>query len=307
MRGAHTVDHGTDVRIVDPGTDVRIVDPGGLFTLPAKHFGMSDALSDKRTATRFRVLVEIADRQPAVSQGEIADAVGVTSQAVSEYIRDLVDDGFVTKEGRSRYSITNEGVDWLFQEATALQRYADHVTDDVLGSVREDTAIATNDIEAGDEVTLSVRNGLLHATPGAAGPATGVATTDADADTDVSITSFEGVIEMEPGAVTVVQVPPARAGGSREVDADRLAQQCAEADLVVAGDVEGVVSLRRAGVEPAVTVAAGEVASSAAAVGMAAVVVASIDSVGRVTDALRDGNADYDVLTMAGSDASPSA
>jgi len=163
---------------------------------------MSDALADKRTATRFRVLVEIADRQPAVSQGEIAEAVGVTSQAVSEYIRDLVDDGLVTKEGRSRYSVTKEGVDWLFQEANSLQRYADHVTSDVLGSVQEDTAIATADIEAGQSVTISVREGLLHATPGESGPATGVATTDAAEGTDVSVTSFEGVIEMDAGTVT---------------------------------------------------------------------------------------------------------
>ena len=259
---------------------------------------MSDALADKRTATRFRVLVEIADRQPAVSQGEIADSVGVTSQAVSEYIRDLVDDGLVTKEGRSRYSVTKEGVDWLFQEATALQRYADHVTNDVLENVQEDTAIATADIDAGDDVTLSVREGLLHATPGDEGPATGVATTDADAGTDVSITSFEGIIDMTPGEVTVVQIPPARAGGSREVDLDALAEHCRAVDLVVAADVEGVVSLRAIDREPAVTVAAGAVAAAAAAVGMGSVAVASTDAVGRVTDALRDGDVNYDVTTL---------
>ncbi|TQQ82853.1 MarR family transcriptional regulator [Halonotius terrestris] len=259
---------------------------------------MSDALSDKRTATRLRVLVEIADRQPAVSQGEIADSVGVTSQAVSEYIRELVDDGLVRKEGRSRYAVTKEGVDWLFQEANALQRFADHVTDDVLGSVQEDTAIATADIDAGEQVTISVREGLLHATPGEEGPATGVATTDADEGTDVSITSFEGVIDMTTGTVTVAQVPPARNGGSREADIDRLAELCAAADRCVAADVEGVVSLRAADYEPAVTVAAGEVASAAAAVGMTVVVAASTDTVGRVTDALRDGETNYDVTTL---------
>jgi len=100
---------------------------------------MSDALADKRTATRLRVLVEIAERQPAVSQGEIADSVGVTSQAVSEYIRELVDDGLVRKEGRSRYAVTKEGVDWLFQEARGLQRFADHVTNDVLGKASRRT------------------------------------------------------------------------------------------------------------------------------------------------------------------------
>ena len=256
---------------------------------------MSDALADKRTATRFRVLVEIADRQPAVSQGEIADAVGVTSQAVSEYIRELVDDGLVTKEGRSRYSVTKEGVDWLFQQANSLQRYAEHVTGDVLGTVQEDTAIATGPIEAGDAVTISVQEGLLHATPGESGPATGVATTDAAEGTDVSITSFEGVIDMSAGTVTVVQIPPAREGGSRAVDTDGLADTCGRADLVVAAGVEAVVSLRTIDREPAVTVAAGEVAASAAAVGRNVAVVASTDTIGRVTDALRDGNVSYEV------------
>ncbi|XVH30729.1 MarR family transcriptional regulator [Haloferacaceae archaeon DSL9] len=256
---------------------------------------MSDALADKRTATRFRVLVEIADRQPAVSQGEIADAVGVTSQAVSEYIRDLVEDGLVTKEGRSRYRVTKEGVDWLFQEAKSLQRYADHVTNDVLGSVHEDAAIATAEIEAGEPVTLSIRDGLLHATPGEAGPATGVATTDAAADTDVSVTGFEGVIEMDPGAVTVIQVPPARAGGSRAIEAEALAARCEDVDLVVATGVEAVVALQTAGEEPIVTAAAGAVAASAAERGRRVLVVTTSDAVGRVTDALRDGDVSYEV------------
>jgi putative transcriptional regulator len=256
---------------------------------------MSDALADKRTATRFRVLVEIADRQPAVSQGEIADAVGVTSQAVSEYIRELVDDDLVTKEGRSRYSVTKEGVDWLFQQAKSLQRYAEHVTGDVLGTVQEDTAIATAPIEAGQAVTISVQNGLLHATPGEAGPATGVATTDAAEGTDVSVTSFEGVIDMTPGMVTVVQIPPTREGGSRAVDTEELDETCMDIDLIVAAGVEAVVSLREIDREPAVTVAAGDVAAAAAAVGQRVVVVASTDTVGRVTDAIRDGNVSYEV------------
>ena len=38
---------------------------------------MIGALDHKRTATRFRILVETADRQPAGSHGEIAAADGV--------------------------------------------------------------------------------------------------------------------------------------------------------------------------------------------------------------------------------------
>ncbi|SFR47754.1 DUF7839 domain-containing protein [Halogeometricum limi] len=260
---------------------------------------MSGALEDKRTATRLRILVEIADRQPAVSQGEVAEAVGVTSQAVSEYTRQLVEDGYVEKEGRSRYRVTKEGVDWLFQEAKDLRRFADHVTDDVLESVQEDAAIATADVTAGETVTLTLRQGHLHASPDADGPATGVATTDAEAGEDVSITGFEGVIEMDPGSVTVVQVPPARSGGSRAVDVETLAAMCADADVVVAAGVEAVVSLRKAGVETETSLAAGDVAAAGAARGLSGVVVATTDLVGRVTDALRDGDVLYEVTEAA--------
>jgi putative transcriptional regulator len=261
---------------------------------------MSKALEDKRTAMRLRVLVEIADRQPAVSQGEIADAVGVTSQAVSEYIRDLVDDDFVEKEGRSRYRVTKEGVDWLFREVKAIRRFTDHVTEDVLQSVQEDAALATDRIEAGETVTLSLRDGLLHATPGEVGPATGTATTSAEAGTDVSVTGFEGVIEMSPGSVAVYQVPRARNGGSRAVGTDALGAAVDTTGLVVAAGVEAVAALRRIDADPAVSVAAGAAAAEAATKGQDVVVVASVDEVGRVTDTLRDRDVTYELVDAAG-------
>ncbi|WP_135533508.1 MULTISPECIES: MarR family transcriptional regulator [Halostella] len=256
---------------------------------------MADVLENKRAATRFRILVEIADRQPAVSQGEIAESVGVTSQAVSEYIRELVDDSLVEKEGRSRYRVTKEGVDWLLQAATDVQRFAEHVTEDILGSVQEDAAIATADIDEGETVTLSMRDGLFHATPGGEGPATGIATTSAAEDEDVGVTGFEGIIDLDPGTVTVLQVPPVRSGGSRAVDGTALVEGCAAADTVAAAGVEAVAALRRADVSPDTTFAAGEVAADAASRGLDAVVVATADNVGRVTDALRDADVAYEV------------
>ncbi|WP_254838209.1 MarR family transcriptional regulator [Natronomonas marina] len=254
---------------------------------------MVDVLDNKRAATKFRVLVEIADRQPAVSQGEIADAVGVTSQAVSEYIRELVEEGLVDKEARSRYRVTKEGVDWIFQQASDVRRFADHVTEDVLGSMQEDAAFATDAVESGQRVSLSIEAGLLRATPGDEGPATGVATTDADAGEVVGVTGFTGIIDLEPGEVTVFQVSPIRSGhpeGSTE-----LAQAAAGADLVVAAGVEAVATLRRSGEEADVTFAAGEVAVDAARRGLDVVVVTTTDLGGRVTDALRDAGLSYEV------------
>jgi putative transcriptional regulator len=256
---------------------------------------MTDVLDDKRDATRFRILTAIAERQPAVSQGEIADSVGVTAQAVSEYIRELDGDGFVTKEGRSRYRVTEEGVDWLLRSAADLQRFVDHVTDDVLGSVGEDAAIATAAIEEGERVSLTLDDGLLRATPGDAGPATGVATGTAGRDEVVGVTGFEGVIDLDPGTVTVQQVPPVRSGAVSSPEA--LAAACADADLVAAAGVEAVVALRDIDIDP-VRFAAGAVAAAAAGRGLDCVVVVTSDRVGEVTDALRDGDVAYEVSSV---------
>lgn len=254
---------------------------------------MVEVLEDKRTATTLRVLVEIAERQPAVSQSEIADAVGVTNQAVSEYIQDLSEEGYVTSEARSRYRITNEGVDWLYRTVRELQSFSEHVTDDVLGGPPEDAAIAAADLDAGETVTLRMVDGLPHADPDADGGATGETTGKAEADNVVGVTGFEGVIDLDPGHVTVRQVPPVRA--DEAVDHDALAAAAAERDIVAGAGVEAVVALREAGVEPAVYVAAGAVAAAAAERGLDVLVVATRDAVGRVTDPLRDRDVSYDV------------
>lgn len=254
---------------------------------------MVDVLDDKRTATRFRILVEIAERQPAVSQTEIADVVGVTNQAVSEYIRDLIENDLVEKLGRSRYQVTNEGVDWLFQTASDVRRFVDHVTEDVLESVNEEAAIATDDIEEGDVVSLSIADGLLHATPGDVGPATGIATTDASAGVDVGVSGFEGVIDLEAGEVTIIQVPSVGNGGSGSLDADVLHDQAIDADLVLASGIEAIVSLRRADIEPATTFSVGTVTAEAAERGLDVLVVTTGDVVNRVTDELHDIEIQY--------------
>ena len=254
---------------------------------------MVEVLDRKRSATKFRVLLEIADRQPAVNQTEIAEAVGITSQAVSEYIRELVADDYVEKEARSRYRVTKQGVDWLFQQAAAVRRFADHVTEDVLGSMQEDAAIATAVIAEGDVVSLTVVDGLLHAAPGDDGPATGVATTPGEAGGVVGVTGFKGVIEMESGDVTVFQVPPVRSGVT--APSERLAAACGDAGLVAATGVEAVVVCRESGVEVDTQFAAGAVAADAAGRGVDVIVVTTTDAAGRVTDALRDAGLAYEV------------
>jgi predicted transcriptional regulator len=71
----------------------------------------------KRGTTDDEVMAAIQDhRSPAVGTADIADAVGVSRQAVDRRLRDLEDDGLVDsdKVGRSRiWWVTDAGKRYL--------------------------------------------------------------------------------------------------------------------------------------------------------------------------------------------------
>lgn len=228
-----------------------------------------EVLRNKRSATRFQVLATVAANQPAVSQREIADVIGVTTQAVSEYLRDLADLGHVRKLGRGRYEITKEGVDWLLSASEALEAYLTHLTGDILDAVEMDTAIATASIDAGETVTLWMDDGTLLANPGDdGGGATAVAVTSADADQEVGVTDWEGVIDYEIGSVTIVTVPTVSEGGSDRVDLDRLAEVAGDSDLVAAHGTEAIAALGRIECDPDVRYGTPAAVQEAAARGL---------------------------------------
>jgi len=256
----------------------------------------SEVLRTKRDATRYRILVQIAENQPAVSQQEIADAIGITSQAVSNYLQELVADGHVDKHGRGRYEITKEGVDWLISETDDLRAFVQHVSEDVIGQVDVDSALATGTISEGERVSLTMRDGHLHATPGDAGDATAVAVTDARRDRDVGVTDFEGVVDYDLGTVTVVSVPTVRNGGSDGIDADRIHRDAEDHDLLAVAGVEAVAVARTAGVTPDLRFGTPEGVQEAATKGLDVLLLSVASQLSVHTDKLREHNLNYEVV-----------
>jgi len=258
--------------------------------------GGSDVLQSKRNATRYQILVEIAERQPAVSQQEIAEAIGITSQAVSNYLQELVDQDHVDKHGRGRYEVTKEGVDWLISQTDELRSFVDHVSEDVIGQVDVESALATASLTEGDRVSLSMRDGYLHATPGDAGTATAVAATDAEEGQEVGVTDFDGLVDYDLGGVTVFSVPTVRNGGSSEVDADRVADVGPDHDLVAVAGTEAVAVARRAGLEPDIRFATSDAVREAATKGLDVLLLVVSGKLSSHTDMLRDGSIAYEVV-----------
>jgi putative transcriptional regulator len=256
-------------------------------------------LRSKRNATRYQILVEIAERQPAVSQQEIADAIGITSQAVSDYLQGLAEKDYVTKHGRGRYEVTKEGVDWLIGQTDELRTFVEHVSEDIIGQVEVETVLATTDISEGETVSVTMQNGVLRAVGGDTGNATAVAVTDAEAGAEVGITNVEGVVKYELGTVTVVSIPTVQNGGSAAVDPGRIAELAGDHELVAVAGTEALAAARAAGVDVDVRFGSAAAVQEAATKGLNVLLLTAADRLSKHTDRLGDQNISYEVLDAA--------
>jgi putative transcriptional regulator len=206
-------------------------------------------LRSKREVTRLQILVGIAEHQPAVRQQEIASQLGVTPQAVSEYIRELVDDGMVSARGRGRYEVTRTGIEWVLNNAEALESYARHIRRDIIQQVSVWTAIAAEDLKTGDEVGVYMQDGWLYAGKGSH-TATGNAVMDARKGEDIGISRLNGIISHTEGLIHVCKVPRIQRGGSRNVKRDQMLAVINQVGLVAAVGLEAYIALQQAGRKP---------------------------------------------------------
>jgi len=259
---------------------------------------MAQILKSKNLATKFQIMVEIAAHQPNIQQKDIAPRLGITSQAVSEYIRELIKDGWLSSEGRSRYKVTKEGVDWILQMSRQLHSYAWFVSKAV-ADISTTTAIADSDLSAGQRASLYMEDGLLFASKAIRGKgAKGTTVTKAEKGQDVGIRNVEGVIELEPAKVIIGKVPNVQDGGSQSADLVRLKRELKEAKLVGALGTEALVALRQIGAKPDYVHGVREAAIEAAYCGLSFLVVCSEDKVSILVQRLEEENLDYEIVDL---------
>ncbi|OGN95705.1 MAG: hypothetical protein A2Z77_07870 [Chloroflexi bacterium RBG_13_51_36] len=259
---------------------------------------MAQILKSKNLATKFQIMVEIAAHQPNIQQKDIAPRLGITSQAVSEYVKELMKDGWLTSEGRSRYKVTREGVDWILQMSRQLHSYAWFVSK-VVADISTTAAIGDSDLAVGQSVALHMKNGLLFASRAVKGKgAKGITVTAARKGQDVGIRNIQGVIKLEPARLMIARVPNVQDGGSRSTNLARLRREVKEARLVGALGTEALVALMRIDVEPDYVHGVREAAIEAAYCGLPSLIVCSEDKVPLLVQRLEEENLHYEIVDL---------
>ena len=258
---------------------------------------MSKILRSKNLATKFQILAEIASSQPNIQQKAIAHKLGVTPQAISDYVKELLQEGLVASQGRSVYRVTKEGVDWLLQMARDLHDYLTSVNK-VVTDISTWTALAGADLKAGQKVGLEMRDGLLVAVRSKPGKARATAVTDAMPGEDIGVSNIEGMIELQPGPITIVRVPGVQRGGSRAIDPARLSREGSAFPLVGAIGIEALASLKRAGVAQFFFYGVKEAVVEAASSGLPCLVVCVEDEVTSLVGRLEEEKLSYVFLDL---------
>jgi putative transcriptional regulator len=253
-------------------------------------------LEKKREITRFQILVEVAASQPQIKQSDIAATLGITPQAVSEYIKDLVAEGMITSRGRGQYSVTPLGVEYIISDAKELKEYSDYVLKSVVGQVTVWAAIAREKIRKDSPVYVTMQDGMLYCSNKNDGGAEGIAINDSEAGMDVGVTNLKGLIPLTPENVTLIRIPSIIDGGSHKVDVKKL--RASISGIVCIMGEEALSSVKVAGIKPDAFFGALDAAIEAAIKGVKSTLIITMDNAPNAIQRFESAGINYRVVDV---------
>ena len=180
----------------------------------------SNLLRNKGESTEFQILLEVLRSQPHVKQKDVADAVGITVQAVSKHFKKLVREGLLdVGSERADYRLTSKATDKLDTYLKSLSSYTARIKSD-LKIERLLPALATQPVKEGETVGIIMKEGVLYAVSpdNPEAKAQAIAAQDAQPNEDVGLRDVKGKVKTRQGKVVMVRLPSTSDGGSRAVD-----------------------------------------------------------------------------------------
>jgi putative transcriptional regulator len=246
-------------------------------------------LRDLRLSTKVLILHQMV-RQPGVGQRELASALEVTPQAISDYLKHMEEEGLIDREGRDARP-TVEGFQFLQEHLQELGDFTYQAMREV-NVINSCPAIAGEDLREGEPVVLELEDGYIVARKGKWGPSTGVAGRDARRGEDLAVRELQGIIEFATGSVVVLALPSAMDGGTSVIDLKGVEARLAEVghDVVAVVDPVGVVAARLLELDVDIYFGVDRATVDAALRGLDVLVLGGRDTIDDVVDAVRAHN-----------------
>jgi predicted transcriptional regulator len=177
------------------------------------------ALRDRTQTTRILILAHLQSR-PGATLSEVAEALGITVQAVSAHARAMAKAGWTASQDGA-YRPTPKGLQMLHEGVRQLRDAVAELAAP-LDVIQVTSAVAAAPIKAGETVGLFMVDGDLEARPAKDAPSRGRALHDVAPGAEAIVTDLKGMVSLEPGRLTVVSLPAAAEGGIARVDRERL-------------------------------------------------------------------------------------
>ena len=259
---------------------------------------MIELLQNKNSATKFQILVEIASTGPSIYQKNIAAKLGISPQAVSDYIKQLDKENLIEITNRYSLKVSIKGVNWMLKMIRELGEYISESNRAVV-NITTCAAIAETNLKQGQTVTLKMKDGLLFATGESGRGARGVAVDNAKQGDDIGISNIEGLVELSRGKITILEVPDIREGGSRRTNLKKLKGKLAENRHIGAIGIESVIALRQTGIEPRYTFGVAEASIEEAKCGLSSIIVCTTDAISGLVKKIQENNLEYEIISVA--------
>ena len=162
-------------------------------------------IRDKSLSTRILILYELYTKHYS-KLSPLAEKIGITQQAVSEYTIKMKKAGLIEKVN-NKYVPSIEGMQLLQNELTNLKKFVDDKIKKI-PMIENCFAIAKTSIKQGHSVDLFMEKGWLTAYTNKKSSSTGVAINNAEIDECVKVKNLLGIVNHKIGKIYFLELKP---------------------------------------------------------------------------------------------------
>ncbi len=159
---------------------------------------ITDFWREKGNFSKSLILLELGKGNSKLV--EIGKSVGITTQAVSFYVKELQKEGLID----STLKVTQSGMEYIQKFLSSMSYFVSKAYSES-GILLSCEAIANEDIRSGDRVYLFMDNGDLFATKKKIEGSTGISLDSAKKGEAIRVEKLEGIVKIDYGKIFMLE------------------------------------------------------------------------------------------------------